>query len=97
MEQQFEIALRRLLLRRLDEVPNTEAHTLVIREADVAARLAGRTPFPWLLFPCLFEERVSAALEQARRQDRLYWHPPLGAKPTLGFQNVLRAPTPLPV
>jgi hypothetical protein len=67
-----EVLKYRLLLRLLDQsLP--ELHALLIREADEAASLAGRTRFPLLVFPCLFEERVAAALERHRLQLRNYW------------------------
>jgi len=63
----------RLLLRRLETVPNAEWHPAVMCQADAAAGLARQTAFPLLLFPCLFEERAGVALEQARLQTSLYW------------------------
>jgi hypothetical protein len=70
-----------LLLRRLNETPESETHALIMRQANEAAFLAWLTQYPLLTFPCLFEERAAAATEQARRQARLYWnglelHPP---------------------
>jgi hypothetical protein len=73
MESTFELLRWRLLLKRLDKIENSELHALVIREAKVATELAGATAFPWLLFPCLFEERVDAALEREARVATLYW------------------------
>lgn len=67
------ILKQRLLLQRLDEVPDSETHALIMRQANEAALLAWLTSYPLLTFPCLFEERAAAATEQARRQARLYW------------------------
>ncbi len=73
MESTFELLRWRLLLRRLDSIQSSELHALVIREAHRAAVLASATSFPWLLFPCLFEERVDAALTRHARDAELYW------------------------
>jgi hypothetical protein len=70
---QFGILKQRLLLRRLNETPESETHALIIRQANEAAFRACLTPYPLLIFPCLFEERAAASTEQARRQARLYW------------------------
>lgn len=69
----FEVLKYRLLLRRLDEIPNSESHPAIIEEANTAAILAGLTTFPLLVFPCLFEERARAAWERDRRQHHIYW------------------------
>jgi hypothetical protein len=70
----FGILKQQLLLRRLNETPESETHALIMREADEAALLACLTCYPLLTFPCLFEERAAAAIEQARRRARLYWN-----------------------
>jgi hypothetical protein len=70
----FGILKQRLLLQRLNEVPDATTHALVIRQANEAALLAWLTQYPLLTFPCLFEERAAAATAQARRQGRLYWN-----------------------
>lgn len=69
----FGILKQRLLLRRLNETPESETHALLMRQADEAAFLACLTSYPLLTFPCLFEERAADATKQARRQARLYW------------------------
>jgi hypothetical protein len=71
---QFGILKQRLLLQRLNEVPDPATHALIMRQADETAFLACLTSYPRLTFPCLFEERAAAATEQARRQARLYWN-----------------------
>src|SRR5215831_19368522 len=63
----------RLLLQALDEVAASELHPLVIREADIACVMADRTAFPQLVFPCLFAERVAAALRFQAWRERSYW------------------------
>ena len=73
MEWTFELLRFRLLLKQLDKVENSELHALVIREAKVAAELARATAFAWLVFPCLFEERVNAALQREALIATLYW------------------------
>lgn len=69
----LEVLIHDLLLRRLDEIPTTEAHAQIIQEAWHAQALASRTLFPLLVFPCLFEERACAASEYHRRQELHYW------------------------
>ena len=73
-DRQLELLKWRLLLHRLDEVTDFSLHARLIHEADEAARLARQSPFPLLVFPCLFEEKAAGATEQARRQAHLYWH-----------------------
>ncbi len=73
MTSTFELLRWRLLLNQLDKIENAELHARVIREAEAAEELAGATPFPCLLFPCLFEERVEALLHREARQARYYW------------------------
>lgn len=82
MKWTFELLRWRLLLLRLDALQGSELHTLAIREAQVAAILAGETDFPGLVFPCLFEERVEAALARQAREVNRYWRelrPPAAA------------------
>lgn len=73
MKWTFELLRWRLLLLRLDALQGSELHSLAIREAQVAAILAGETGFPGLVFPCLFEERVAAALARQAREVNRYW------------------------
>ena len=70
----FGVLKQRLLLQRLNEVPDSATHALIIRQANEAAFLSCLTLYPLLTFPCLFEERAVAATEQARRQAHLYWN-----------------------
>src|ERR1043166_6901639 len=53
----------RLLLRVLDENANTNLEEALIIVAGESATLARMTPYPLLLFPCLFEERTGVAME----------------------------------
>jgi hypothetical protein len=46
---------------------------LVIDAADSAAKLAGTTRYPRLLFPCLFAEQAEVALQQEHVRNRNYW------------------------
>ena len=50
----FGILKQRLMLRRLNETPEFEAHALIMKQADEAAFLAWRRPIRCLPFPvCL--------------------------------------------
>lgn len=71
--RRFEMLKQRLLLRRLNEAPEFETHALIMRQAEEASFLACLTSYPILIFPCLFEERATAATEQARHQAHRYW------------------------
>jgi hypothetical protein len=73
MEDSLKLLKMRLLLQTLDQVPDSERHALLIQEAGTAAAKAASTPFPVLVFPCLFEERVVAALEFEESRRRRYW------------------------
>jgi hypothetical protein len=73
MKWTFELLRWRLLLLRLESLQGSELHALAIREAQVSAILACETAFPGLLFPCLFEERVEAALARQAREVSRYW------------------------
>ena len=70
---EFEVLKQRLLLRELDEVGIWEAHLQIMQEAEVAGEIASQTPFPALVFPSLFEERVGAVLQQFHRRETAYW------------------------
>jgi hypothetical protein len=73
VQQRFAILKQRLLLQRLNETPESETHALIMRQANEAALLAWLSSDPLLTFPCLFEEKAAAAIDQARREARLYW------------------------
>ena len=69
----FEVFKQRLLHQCLNETPDVETHALIMRQADEAALLAWLTSYPFLTFPCLFEEKASAAAAEARREAHHYW------------------------
>jgi len=71
--ERLAVLKQRLLLERLNATPGSETHALIMLEANEAAALAWVSSYPLLIFPCLFEERATAATERARRQARLYW------------------------
>jgi hypothetical protein len=70
---EFETLKIVLLLSRLDGVPRSELHHLIIDAADSAAELARATRYPRLLFPCLFSERTEVALQAEHIRNRNYW------------------------
>jgi hypothetical protein len=69
-------ALERLKDRLTDGLVQTaaqpELYVLYRRAANDAAALAWATPFPLLLFPALFEERVAAARRQWKHQESVW-------------------------
>ncbi|HWV98307.1 MAG TPA: hypothetical protein VNZ64_01320 [Candidatus Acidoferrum sp.] len=73
MERSFELLRWRLLLNRLDRIESSELHALVIREAKSASEIACDSAVPWLVFPCLFEERVDTALQLEAQVATVYW------------------------
>jgi hypothetical protein len=73
MDGMFDLLRMRLLLQRLNDEPNSALHLRIIREAESAAAQAARTPYPGLIFPCLFEECVRLAAEQHRQRSSAYW------------------------
>ncbi len=91
LKTEFEIFTERLLLRELDGIP-WEAHIQIMKEADAVAEIAAQTPFPFLVFPCLFEERISAVLRQFHEREASYW----GGSPVRAM-NLLPQLHPLPV
>lgn len=94
-QAKFEVLIQRLILQRLGQVLNTELHPLIIAAGREAAALARLSPFSFLLFPCLFEERAAAALNEERNQTRAYWATvgPLLATHEGSFGHLLNAPT----
>jgi len=67
-EHPLEAMKRRLLAERLDEVWDPEFNSLVRRAANEAAAVAWATPFPLLVFPILFEEKIAGGAARAARQ-----------------------------
>ena len=62
-EYRLAILKNRLLLRLLDEISDTNLHAALIHKARESAALAGMTPYPLLLFSCLFEERTRTVVD----------------------------------
>jgi hypothetical protein len=58
----------RLLRKWLQQTPDERLYAPLHRAANEAAALAWFTPFPFLFFPCLLEEKARAALRQGVRQ-----------------------------
>ena len=48
-----------------------EFNSVVRRAANEAAAVARATPFPVLLFPALFEEKITAGAARAARQSSI--------------------------
>ena len=71
---QLEVLRVRLLLRRLDDTWNVEAHTLIIQASREALSLAGTTAYPLLIFPALFDELARSACDFDHRQTFNYWN-----------------------
>jgi hypothetical protein len=67
-ETELERLKKRLLREALFDLAVPELNSYVRRAANEAAALAWMTPFPLLVFPTLFREKVDAALIQAERQ-----------------------------
>src|SRR5262245_11114536 len=67
-ESALELLKDRLLRYRLNESGLAEVNARLRRAANEAAALAWTTTFPLLVFPALFEEKASVALQQAQRQ-----------------------------
>ena len=86
MDRAFDVLRIRLLLEQLDRVTSADLHTLIIREAETAAALAGMAGFPTLLFPCTFEERIVFALAEEKRRRERYWQGLAGARSTIGVR-----------
>jgi hypothetical protein len=74
LEAKFALLKHRLVLERLDRTPEAEAHALIMRQADEAARTAWLSSYPLLAFPCLFEEKAAAVTQQVRAEASRYWH-----------------------
>jgi hypothetical protein len=71
-ETEFERLKDLLLAQQLAYAPAPGLSPPLRRAANEAAALAWVTPFPLLVFPVLFEEKIDAAVRQAKRQARIY-------------------------
>jgi hypothetical protein len=67
-ENDFERLKNRLLAARLNESPHPKHYSRLRRAANEAAALAWATAYPLLVFPALFEEKVSTALRYEKHQ-----------------------------
>jgi hypothetical protein len=72
-KEEFEVLWQRLLMRELNKVASSEVHAQIIEEARIAADIAARSGVPNLLFPLLFEERVSETLTAYQRKEDRFW------------------------
>ncbi len=70
-ENRFERLKATLLAERLEESLEPDLNSQVRRAANEAAALAWVTPYPLLVFPVLFEEKVEAALKVSERQEEV--------------------------
>ena len=70
-ETEFERLKGQLLLDQLETVWEPKLNSQVRRAANEAAALAWVTPFPTLVFPLLFEEKVEEARLRAERQEQV--------------------------
>jgi hypothetical protein len=66
LENDFDGLKSRLIARQLDELKRPDLNPTVRRAANEAAELARITFYPLLVFPALFEEKVTAALRRTR-------------------------------
>lgn len=71
-ESEFERLKNQLLTEQLAIATAPELNPPLRRAANEAAALAWATVYPLLVFPVLFAEKTAAALQQARRQARIY-------------------------
>ncbi len=70
-ENAFERLKDELLTGHLEDVWAAEFNSHVRRAANEAAALAWVTPYPSLVFPVLFEEKIDTALARAERQKEI--------------------------
>jgi hypothetical protein len=68
-ENALERLKNRLLGEALFELEDPARSAYVRRAANEAAALAWATPYPLLVLPTLFSEKLDTALRQADRQD----------------------------
>lgn len=68
-EAELERLKRRLLVERLETVWDPRMTVRVRRAANEAVALAWVTPYPMLVFPGLFEEKVEEERVRAERQE----------------------------
>lgn len=71
VEHDLDLLKERLLARELQKADGFEANVRLRRAANDAVALAWLTPYPLLLLPVLFEEKVWEARRKAGRQARI--------------------------
>jgi hypothetical protein len=71
IETRLEQLKHSLLQPVLRGTPNSELHSRLNWAAREAAGLAWLTPFPLLVFPALFEEKVTAARKYWAKQQKI--------------------------
>jgi hypothetical protein len=71
LDTEFERLAERLLRKRLEAGLRPALSVRVRRAANEAAALAWLTPYPLLVFPTLFDEKVAEARTRAARQDEI--------------------------
>ncbi len=72
LDNDFERLKTELLARQLARTGAPELNAPLRRAANDAAALAWNTLFPLLVFPALFEEKVSETIRHTQRQARIY-------------------------
>lgn len=72
LENEFERLNDRLLRERLADPSTARLGGELRRAANEAAGLAWATAFPLLVFPALFEEKLSLALHRVARQREIF-------------------------
>ncbi len=72
LESEFERLTKQLLAEQLYLAHRAELYAPLRRAANEAAALAWASPFPLLLFPGLFEEKIAALTLQVARQKRIH-------------------------
>lgn len=71
VETRLEVLKHALLQPVLRGTRNPELHAKLAWAAQEAASLAWLTPFPLLVFPTLFEEKITAARRHWLKQQRI--------------------------
>jgi hypothetical protein len=72
LENEFDRLKNQLLAEQLYLAHNAERYAPLRRAANEAAALAWASPFPLLVFPGLFEEKIAELNLQVARQKRIH-------------------------
>jgi hypothetical protein len=67
-EAEFQLLKSRMLEEQLESAWEIGHQSRVRQAANEAAALSWLTPYPLLVFPVLFEEKVAVAAQRARKQ-----------------------------